>query len=147
MSERTNDLMGTLGEFVPRLLGAAVVLLAALIAALLLQRLLARFLEAIGLDELFDRTGAADSLCGEAPCGRTSGSGKHAAGRRRDRGPVSGDARMWPAGIRPARPHPCFMKPKNRRSHTRQSDGISVLRRPYLLRDRAQTKQGRLRSR
>jgi small-conductance mechanosensitive channel len=62
VSEPTNDLLTTLAEFVPRLLGAAVVLLAALVAALLLKRLLSRFLEAIGLDDLFDRTGAANSL-------------------------------------------------------------------------------------
>ncbi|CAA9443052.1 MAG: hypothetical protein AVDCRST_MAG02-252 [uncultured Rubrobacteraceae bacterium] len=62
MSEATNDLLGTLAEFVPRLVGAVVVLLVALVAALLLQRLLARFLEGLGLDGLFDRTGAANSL-------------------------------------------------------------------------------------
>jgi small-conductance mechanosensitive channel len=39
-----------------------VVLLAALVLALLLQRLAARFLEEIGLDNLFERTGAANSL-------------------------------------------------------------------------------------
>jgi small-conductance mechanosensitive channel len=39
-----------------------VVLLIALVAALLLQRLLSRFLESLGLDDLFDRTGAANSL-------------------------------------------------------------------------------------
>jgi len=54
--------LGTLAEFVPRFVGAVVVLLAALVVALLLKRLLARFLESIGLDELFDRTGAATSL-------------------------------------------------------------------------------------
>jgi hypothetical protein len=54
--------MTVLAEFVPRLVGAAVVLLAALVLALLLQRLVARFLEEIGLDELFERTGAANSL-------------------------------------------------------------------------------------
>ncbi len=62
MSEAANDLLGTLAEFVPRLVGAAVVLFVALVAALLLQRFLARFLEGLGLDELFDRTGAANSL-------------------------------------------------------------------------------------
>ena len=62
MSEAANDLWGTLAEFVPRLVGAVVVLLAALVAALLLQRFLARFLESLGLDDLFDRTGAANSL-------------------------------------------------------------------------------------
>jgi small-conductance mechanosensitive channel len=54
--------LGTLAEFVPRFVGAVVVLLAALVIALLLKRLLAHFLEGIGLDDLFDRTGAATSL-------------------------------------------------------------------------------------
>jgi small-conductance mechanosensitive channel len=54
--------LGTLAEFVPRFVGAVVVLLAALVVALLLKRLLARFLEGIGLDDLFDKTGAATSL-------------------------------------------------------------------------------------
>jgi small-conductance mechanosensitive channel len=57
-----DDLVGALGEFVPRLLGAAVVLLLALLLALLLQRLVARFLQSLGLDGLFERTGAADAL-------------------------------------------------------------------------------------
>jgi small-conductance mechanosensitive channel len=39
-----------------------VVLLVALVVALFLQRLVARFLEDIGLDHLFERTGAANSL-------------------------------------------------------------------------------------
>src|SRR5829696_10266332 len=43
-------------------MGAVVVLLVALVVALLLQRLTARFLETIGLDDLFERTGAANSL-------------------------------------------------------------------------------------
>lgn len=62
MSQAMTDLMGTLAEFVPRLVGAVVVLLIALVAALFLQRLLSRFLESLGLDDLFDRTGAANSL-------------------------------------------------------------------------------------
>ena len=62
MSDAAGDFLSTLAEFVPRLVGAVVVLLAALVAALLLKRLLARFLESIGLDDLFDRTGAANSL-------------------------------------------------------------------------------------
>ncbi len=62
MSDAANDFVGTLAEFVPRLVGAVVVLLAALVVALLLKRLLARFLEGLGLDDLFDRTGAANSL-------------------------------------------------------------------------------------
>jgi small-conductance mechanosensitive channel len=52
----------TLAEFVPRLFGAVVVLLVALVVALVLQRLMSRFLEGIGLDDLFERTGAANSL-------------------------------------------------------------------------------------
>src|ERR671916_548649 len=54
--------MTVLAEFVPRLVGAVVVLMAALVLALLFQRLVARFLEEIGLDELFERAGAANSL-------------------------------------------------------------------------------------
>src|ERR671917_1827039 len=56
------DLLRTLAEFAPRLVGAVLVLLVALVVALLLQRLLARFLESIGLDDLFETTGAANSL-------------------------------------------------------------------------------------
>jgi small-conductance mechanosensitive channel len=55
-------LLGVLVEFVPHLMGAVVVLLVALVVALLLQRLTAHFLETIGLDDLFERTGAANSL-------------------------------------------------------------------------------------
>ena len=55
-------LLGVLVEFVPHLMGVVVVLLVALVVALLLQRLTARFLETIGLDDLFERTGAANSL-------------------------------------------------------------------------------------
>ncbi len=49
-------------QFLPRLVGALVVMLIALAVALVLQRLSARFFEAIGLDELFERTGGASSL-------------------------------------------------------------------------------------
>jgi small-conductance mechanosensitive channel len=62
VTQAMEDLLTTLTEFVPRLLGAAVVLLVALVAALLLQRLMTRCLEEIGLDNLFERTGAASSL-------------------------------------------------------------------------------------
>src|SRR5918998_2316422 len=55
-------LLGVLIDFVPRLLGAVVVLLVALVIAYLLQRLTARFLEEIGLDDLFERTGATNPL-------------------------------------------------------------------------------------
>jgi small-conductance mechanosensitive channel len=56
------DLLRTLAEFVPRLVGAVTVLLVTLVVALLLQRLIASFLEGIGLDDLFETTGAANSL-------------------------------------------------------------------------------------
>lgn len=62
MSDAIGRLVHVLAEFVPLLVGAMVVLLAALVLALLLQRLAARFLEEIGLDNLFERTGAANSL-------------------------------------------------------------------------------------
>ena len=62
MTKAVEDLLTTLAEFVPHLVGAMVVLLAAFVAALLLQRLMARFLEGVGLDDLFERTGAANTL-------------------------------------------------------------------------------------
>jgi Conserved TM helix len=62
MPQTNGDLASALGQFVPRLVGAVVVLLAALVVAQLLQRLVARFLERLGLDDLFGRTGAADAL-------------------------------------------------------------------------------------
>jgi len=62
MPQHTHDLVSTLADFVPRLVGAAVVLLVALVVALLLQRLTVRFLESLGLEDLFERTGAANSL-------------------------------------------------------------------------------------
>jgi small-conductance mechanosensitive channel len=62
VADATETLFGNVLEFVPRLLGAVVVLLVALVAALLLQRLMARFLAEIGLDDLFERTGAANPL-------------------------------------------------------------------------------------
>ena len=62
MGDTTNDLLGTLAEFVPHLVGAVAVLLVALVVAVILQRLMTRFLQTLGLDELFERTGAASSL-------------------------------------------------------------------------------------
>jgi small-conductance mechanosensitive channel len=62
MPDSTSGVWTTLAEFVPRLFGAVVVLLVALVVALFLQRLMARFLEDIGLDYIFERTGAANSL-------------------------------------------------------------------------------------
>lgn len=62
LSGITADFVTAATEFVPRLLGAVVVLVAALVLAFVLRRLSARFLETIGLDGLFERTGAANSL-------------------------------------------------------------------------------------
>jgi small-conductance mechanosensitive channel len=62
MPQPIHDLVSKLAEFVPRLVGAVVVLLVALVVALFLQRLMARFLEGLGLEDLFERTGAANSL-------------------------------------------------------------------------------------
>ena len=62
MTDVLEDLLGTLGDFVPRLLGAVVVLLAALVVARVLQRLAGRFLESVGLDNLFEQTGASNAL-------------------------------------------------------------------------------------
>jgi small-conductance mechanosensitive channel len=62
VTDALERLFSVLGEFVPRLVGAVLVLLLALVVALFLQRLAARFLERIGLDELFERTGAATTL-------------------------------------------------------------------------------------
>jgi small-conductance mechanosensitive channel len=49
-------------ELVPRLLGAALVFFAAFLAARLLQRLSARLLRAVGLDDVLERTGSTASL-------------------------------------------------------------------------------------
>ena len=57
MRQPTNDLVSTLGEFVPRLLGAVAVLLVALVLALLLRRFTVRLLQS-----LFRRTGTSSSL-------------------------------------------------------------------------------------
>jgi small-conductance mechanosensitive channel len=62
VADAMENLLGILIEIVPRLLGAVVVLLVALVVAYLLQRLMARFLEEIGLDDLFERTGAGNPL-------------------------------------------------------------------------------------
>jgi small-conductance mechanosensitive channel len=57
-----SDLGSAMSDFIPRLLSATVVMLVALAAAFALQRLAARLLEALGLDSLAERTGAAGSL-------------------------------------------------------------------------------------
>ena len=60
--DNLNDLTRVFTEFAPRLIGAVVVVLAAFLIALLLRRVAARFLQEIGLDGLFETTGASDSL-------------------------------------------------------------------------------------
>src|SRR5918993_2036215 len=57
MRQPANDLVSTLAEFVPRLLGAVVVLLVAFVLALLLRRFVVRLLQS-----LFRRTGTSSSL-------------------------------------------------------------------------------------
>jgi hypothetical protein len=62
VTDTADSLLGIPIEFVPRLLGAVVVLMVALVVAYLLQHLMARFLEEISLDDLFERTSAANPL-------------------------------------------------------------------------------------
>jgi small-conductance mechanosensitive channel len=57
-----SDLVSAATEFIPRLVGAVVVVLVALIVAIVLRRLASGLLETLGLDELSDRTGATNSL-------------------------------------------------------------------------------------
>ena len=63
MPQTIHDLVGALANFVPRLVGAVVVLLVALVVALLLQRLIVRFLVRLGLENLFERTGPPIASC------------------------------------------------------------------------------------
>ncbi len=56
------DFGDAMAEFIPRLVGALVVMVVALVAAVVLQRLTARLLETLGLEEIAERTGAAASL-------------------------------------------------------------------------------------
>ncbi len=57
-----SDLATAVIELVPRLFGAVIVVLLALVVAVILRGLVARLLEALGVDELAERTGAASSL-------------------------------------------------------------------------------------
>jgi small-conductance mechanosensitive channel len=57
-----SDLATAVIELVPRLFGAVIVVLLALVVAVMLRGLAARLLEALGVDELAERTGAASSL-------------------------------------------------------------------------------------
>jgi small-conductance mechanosensitive channel len=58
----TNDIESLLSDLLPRVLGAAVVLAIALLAARILQRLLLQLLERANLDGLAESTGTSDSL-------------------------------------------------------------------------------------
>lgn len=62
MQETLNALGVALTEFLPRLIGAALVLLAAFFIARFLRRMVGRFLRGTGFDALFDRTGTDSSL-------------------------------------------------------------------------------------
>ncbi|MGH3146853.1 MAG: mechanosensitive ion channel family protein [Rubrobacter sp.] len=62
LNRLTSDFLTAATGFAPRLLGAAAVLLLALVVALALRRLAARFLRSVGLDDLFERTGASSFL-------------------------------------------------------------------------------------
>jgi small-conductance mechanosensitive channel len=62
MSDALNALWTALSELVPRLIGAALVLFVAFLAARLLQRLATRLLRRLGFDDILDRTGATLSL-------------------------------------------------------------------------------------
>lgn len=62
MEEILADFGEAMAEFIPRLVGALVVMVVALIVAVVLQRLTARLLETLGLEEIAQRTGAAESL-------------------------------------------------------------------------------------
>lgn len=62
MADTANDLLTAMMDLVPRIFGAVAVLLGMMLLAILLQRLATRTLEGLGLDSLFERTGASDSL-------------------------------------------------------------------------------------
>ncbi len=62
MSDAMNALWTALSELVPRLIGAALVLFVAFLAARLLQRLATRLLRRLGVDDILDKTGATLSL-------------------------------------------------------------------------------------
>jgi small-conductance mechanosensitive channel len=62
MANALEALWTAFAEFAPRLLGAGLVLVISFLAARFLQRLAARFLQRVGLDALFEQTGAASSL-------------------------------------------------------------------------------------
>ena len=62
MANALEALWTAISGFTPRLVGAVLVLVVAFLVARLLQRLGARFLQRVGLDRLFESTGAAASL-------------------------------------------------------------------------------------
>ena len=62
MPDALNASWTAVSELLPKLLGAGLVLFATFLAARLLQRLGARLLRGVGLDDLLERTGSASSL-------------------------------------------------------------------------------------
>jgi small-conductance mechanosensitive channel len=62
MSDALNASWTAVSELVPRLLGAGLVLFAALLLARLLQRVATRLLRRIGFDDVLERTGTSSSL-------------------------------------------------------------------------------------
>ena len=62
MSDALNVSWTAVTELVPRLLGAGLMLFAAFLVARFLQRLGARLLRGVGLDDVLERTGSASSL-------------------------------------------------------------------------------------
>ncbi|HLL40896.1 MAG TPA: mechanosensitive ion channel domain-containing protein [Rubrobacteraceae bacterium] len=62
MQKILEDLGTAMAEFIPRLVGAVLVMVVALVVAIVLQRLVVRLLETLGLDEIAERTGASGSL-------------------------------------------------------------------------------------
>jgi hypothetical protein len=62
MPDALNASWTAVSELVPRLLGAGLVLFATFLAARLLQRLGARLLRGVGLDDVLERTGSASAL-------------------------------------------------------------------------------------
>lgn len=62
MADNASNLLNAIMELVPRLFGAVGVMLAMLLLAIVLQRLVSRALVSFGLDSLFESTGASNYL-------------------------------------------------------------------------------------
>ena len=62
MADNAGNLLNAITDLIPRLVGAVGVLLVMLLLAIVLQRLATRALQNLGLDDLFESTGASNSL-------------------------------------------------------------------------------------